>query len=230
VANDIQLDVIDSFRRSEAGADPSARLKAEEMQMLLEETDDNLDFVGLVLKMLLEINPGIDHRVRIVPGLNHVTERERDLYLSSPPIAWSLAERRQTLARIAQAGHKTAAIDPELGFKEVKLVELESGGNVIEAGTPANFVYIPLDPGLRGYPLGGYQPFTVHPWIPLGNTAVIRGATRNASIVAVQPVRLLMIPKEVYFRYWHATYSQAEFVAQLQAKNGQRLLIHSSGD
>jgi hypothetical protein len=44
VANDIQLDVIDSFCRSEAGADPSAR----EMQLLLEETDDNLDFVGLV--------------------------------------------------------------------------------------------------------------------------------------------------------------------------------------
>lgn len=220
MVNDIQSDVIDSFCRSEAGAfTPATPKSASDMQILLEETHDNFEFTGLVLKALSQLNPDIVKQVQIVPGLNNVGAQERNFYLSSPEISWGLEERRQILTRIGKSGHKTDAVDPELGFKYVKLVELYAGDVLIEAGLPADFVYIPLGQGLRVYPLGGYSPFDVHPWMPLGNTAVIRGATRNATVVAVQSVRLLMIPKEVYLRYWHHTYSRPEFVKQLQLKN-----------
>nr|HMQ55471.1 cyclic nucleotide-binding domain-containing protein [Anaerolineae bacterium] len=228
MVNDIQSDVIDSFCRSEAGAfTPATPKSASDMQILLEETHDNFEFAGLVLKALSQLNPDIVKQVQIVPGLNNVGAQERNFYLSSPEISWSLEERRQILTRIGKSGHKTDAVDLEQGFKYVKLVELYAGDVLIEAGLPADFVYIPLSQGLRVYPLGGYSPFDVHPWMPLGSTAVIRGAPRNATVVAVQSVRLLMIPKEVYLRYWHQTYSRPEFVKRLQLKNAVSSSIRS---
>jgi hypothetical protein len=56
--------------------------------------------------------------------------------------------------------------------------------------------------------------------MPLGITGVIRGAVRNATIIAEQAVQLLMMPKEVYLRYWHRTYSAEELVQRLQRVNG----------
>jgi hypothetical protein len=46
--------------------------------------------------------------------------------------------------------------------------------------------------------------------MPLGTTCVIRGDIRNADIIAEQTVSLLMLPKEVYIRYWYAPYSPGE--------------------
>jgi hypothetical protein len=65
-------------------------------------------------------------------------------------------------------------------------------------------------------PLGGYQPFFVQAWMPLGVTGVIRGAVRNATIVATQELTLLMIPKDVYLKRWHHTYSPQEFAQLFQ--------------
>ncbi len=217
MVNDVQMDVIDSF----CGAEGSSLKLAESMQILLEETDDNPEFTELVLSALIQINPDVADRVQIVPCLNNTLELERELYLKSPAVSWNIDKRRQILARIEESGHKTESVDPELGFKAVKLVDLKSGDILVEAGAPASFVYIPLNQGLRVYPLGGYQPFSVYPWMPLGNTGVIRGATRNATIVAEQSLQLLMIPKTVYLRYWHHTYAKTEFVNRLQAKPQQ---------
>jgi uncharacterized tellurite resistance protein B-like protein len=79
------------------------------------------------------------------------------------------------------------------------------------AGAPPAFVYIPMEEGLLSTPLGGYQAFAVRPWIPLGNTRVIRGATQEATVVAQRELPLLLIPKEVYLKHWHATYRVDEF-------------------
>jgi hypothetical protein len=46
--------------------------------------------------------------------------------------------------------------------------------------------------------------------MPVGNTGVIRGAVRNADIVAERAVELLMIPQEVYLKYWHHPYTADE--------------------
>jgi hypothetical protein len=217
MVNDVQMDVIDSF----CGVEGSSLKVAESMQILLEETNDNPDFAELVRSALIRINPEVAKQVQIVPCLNDTLELERELYLKSPAVSWNIDKRRQILTRIGESGHKTESVDPELSFKAVKLVDLNSGDILVEAGAPASFVYIPLNQGLRVYPLGGYQPFSVCPWMPLGNTGVIRGAVRNATIMAEQPLQLLMIPKTVYLRYWHHTYTKTEFVNRLQARRQQ---------
>jgi hypothetical protein len=109
-----------------------------------------------------------------------------------------------------QTGQKLTNFDPVEGFKHVKFAELKAGERLIGAGSPSGFVYIPLGDGLKIIPLGGYQSFSVTAWLPLGTTGVIRGDVRNADIVAEQSMSLLMIPKEIYLRYWYVPYSPLE--------------------
>jgi hypothetical protein len=79
-------------------------------------------------------------------------------------------------------------------------------------------VYVPLGDGLRVVPLGGYASFSVQAWMPLGNTGVIRGAIRNGTVIAERDVGALMIPKDVYLRHWHHTYTEAEILERLSAE------------
>jgi hypothetical protein len=215
MVNDIQSDVIESFQRRAVPDSPLLK-SAEEMQILLEGVDDNLEFSALVLEALRQINPQAAARSQTVPSLQKSSDHERELYLAAPALDWNLKRRQEVLVRVGQSGHKTTTIDPVKGFHEVKLIKLATGELLVEEGAPASFVYIPLDEGLRVIPLGGYPSFLVQPWMPLGITGVIRGAVRNATIIAEQAVQLLMIPKEVYLRYWHRTYSAEEFVQRLQ--------------
>jgi hypothetical protein len=90
------------------------------------------------------------------------------------------------------------------------------GETLVEAGAAARFVYIPLGEGLIGVPLGGYRPFAAPAWLPVGNTAVIRGAQRNATIYTTRDLRLLMIPQASYLKAWHRPYQQAELLARLE--------------
>jgi hypothetical protein len=55
--------------------------------------------------------------------------------------------------------------------------------------------------------------------MPIGNTGVIRGATRNAGVVTGQDVSLLIIPKDVYLRHWYMPYTHEE-LKSLLAKDG----------
>jgi hypothetical protein len=87
---------------------------------------------------------------------------------------------------------------------------LQAGEILIEAGAPSAFVYVPLGDGLKIIPLGGYHSFSVAAWMPLGTTGVIRGDIRNADIVAERNGSLLIIPKEIYLRYWYAPHSPLE--------------------
>lgn len=96
------------------------------------------------------------------------------------------------------------------GFRHVKLIDVQTGEKLIEAGAPSSFVYFPLGAGLKIIPLGGYQSFSVAAWMPLVSTGVIHGEVRNADVIAEQPVSLLMVPKEVYLGYSYEPYSPAE--------------------
>jgi hypothetical protein len=106
------------------------------------------------------------------------------------------------------------AVNPDLdlheAFEHVKVVYLQAGETLVQSDTPSAFVYFPLGEGLRGLPLGGYGSFSVAAWMPLGNTGVIRGAARNADVVAERDLYLLVIPKDVYLRHWYAPYSPEE--------------------
>jgi hypothetical protein len=124
---------------------------------------------------------------------------------------WSFEEKEKVLVRVAQSGHKIHNIDPERAFTDVRLTSLREGEILILAGAPPGFVYVPMGEGLLSTPLGGYQAHSVKPWIPLGNTRVIRGDVQEATITAEQELKVLMIPKEIYLKYWHDTYNIQEF-------------------
>lgn len=219
IVNDMQADVIGSF----AGA-PTAtgstenRIKsADEMRILLEGVDDDPEFARLVAEELIRVNPQLCGRVKPVPSLQNMSDLERNRYLTASDVTWDVNERRQVLDQIAISGHKIGDMDPAKAFEGVREIEINVGDVLIEAGSPPGFVYIAQADGLSGVPLGGYRPFPVYPWTPLGSTSVIRGAPRNATISAQKPLRLLMIPKEVYLKHWHFTYNKDEFRQKVRA-------------
>ena len=118
-------------------------------------------------------------------------------------------------------------MDPALAFAGVREIEIKVGDVLIEAGSPPGFVYIAQADGLFGVPLGGYHPFPVYPWTPLGSTSVIRGAPRNATISAQKSLRLLMIPKEVYLKHWHFTYNKEEFRQKVRVIYAEENLVEN---
>lgn len=219
VIQDIRADVVESFRWPEGKVVPGLKA-ASAIETLLESTDDYPGFVDAVCDALRRLNPADTGRIQIVPSLQNIPEAERRRYLSvSAETGWSLTQRQAALDRLAQSGHKTEAINPEEAFHHVRLADLSAGETLIEAGAPSGIVYVPLGDGLKIVPLGGYAAFSVRAWMPLGNTGVIRGALRNASVVAEQAVTVLMIPKDVYLRHWHHTYTEAELRKRLEPQD-----------
>jgi hypothetical protein len=228
ILNDIQADAIGSFERSDASTYAELRPHAE-VRILLEFVDDNPDFAGLVGEELGHLDPAAAKRVRIVPAaagrLDELTSsfagsaNELHRYLQAPFLDWDLDRKAELLRRIGQCGHLTEGIDPVAGFREVRLVELQCGERLIEAGTPSNFVYIPMGQGLRGRPLGGYEEFSVQPLVPVGATGVIRGGPRNAEVRAEGEVAVLAIPRSVYLDHWHCTYDGDAFAALVRGRS-----------
>lgn len=215
VVDDIIQDTIISFQR--APGEPSEGLKpAAAMRILLEETDDSAGFVARVRQRLIADEPSLSERVRLAPSLREVSERERALYLAGTPIAWDRPTRQQFLDRLTLSGQRCEGIDVEQAFADVRLVRLRPGEVVIDAGAPAAFVYIPLGEGLRIVPLGGYDTISARAWSPLGTTGVIRGAARNATVIADITLDLVMIPKGVYMREWYRTHSPEDFLLLLR--------------
>lgn len=207
VLSDLLLDIVDSFWR----AKPIPTVKtSKEILILLESTDDNPQFAELVQKQLCQLNPNFADQIQITPSLRNVSQLERARYLAAKDLDCDVRQRQAILDKINQAGQKLTNFDAAEGFKHVKLVELQAGEKLIEAGTLSSFVYFPLGEGLKIIPLGGYRSFSVAAWTPLGTTGVIRGDVRNADIVAEQRVSLLIIPKEVYLQYWYVPYTPLE--------------------
>jgi len=220
VIQDIRADVVQSFRRPDgkavAGLKTAGLKAAGAIETLLESTDDYPGFVDAVCEAQRRLDPASAGTIQIVPSLQNIPEAERLRYLAVSETGWDLIQRQAALDRLAQSGHKTEAINPEQAFHHVRLAELSAGETLVEAGAPAGIVYVPLGDGLKIVPLGGYAAFSVRAWMPLGNTGVIRGALRNASVVAEQAVAVLMIPKDVYLRHWHHTYTEVELRQRLE--------------
>ncbi len=209
VVSDIYADVVGSFVHREDD-DPSTRT------ILLEAPDDHPAFAVWVAEAIADLRPQEHIPIRIVPGLQQASPRERQHYLQGEELDWDLVMRHRVLDKLARTGHKTDGIDLVAGFRDVRLIRLKAGETLLEAGDQAGFVYIPTSAGCTGLPRGGYEAFQVYPWIPLGVTAVLRRGQRNSTIRAEQDTELLMIPREVYLRHWHATYELDEFVQALK--------------
>ncbi|MFN8470905.1 MAG: hypothetical protein U0822_01685 [Anaerolineae bacterium] len=220
VVVDIQMDAIQSFERGAAPEDTEALKRAEELLILLEETDDSLTFSDIVAHLIGEYAPELLGRVHVVPSLEHVPPLERSRYLSAADFRSSVAARRLVLDNVAQSGHNTRPIDPTAAFDHVKVVRIQPGETLLEAGSPPGFVYVPMADGLRVFPLGGYESASVPAWTPVGNTGVIRGAARNATVIADEGLSLLVIPKSVYLKHWHHPYAAHELIDRLSERQG----------
>jgi hypothetical protein len=213
LVDDIQRDILETFQLPPGGA--QGLKSSRDIQILIEGVDDNLEFADLVVEALRTLNPEAGRRSRVVPSLRLIDPAERERYLHAEGLDWPLERRERALARLAQSGHRIGRIDLAHAFTDVRLGRVREGETLLHAGAPPAFVYIPLEEGLRSTPLGGYQSFAVRPWIPLGNTRVIRGATQEATVIAECEVTLLIIPKEIYLKHWHATYDVQTFAALL---------------
>jgi hypothetical protein len=207
VISDLLRDAVDSFWR----ATPVPSMKtSKDIQILLESTDDDPHFAELVREQICQLDPKVANQIQIVPSLKNISESERARYLAAKELDWSAEQRQSILDKMNQAGQKLSNFDSIEGFKHVRFTEMQAGEKLIEAGAPSSFVYVPLGDGLKIIPLGGYQSFSVAAWMPLGTTGVIRGDVRNADIISEQAVSLLIIPKEIYLRYWYVPYSPLE--------------------
>jgi hypothetical protein len=163
-----------------------------------------------VRQELLHLNPNLPNPVRCVPSLHNATTLEISRYLDANNLDWNTDKKLELIEKVAASGTKIENTGLPQAFQDVRLIKLSKAQVLIEANSPAAFVYIPLGEGLKVIPLGGYDPFPVLPWMPLGNTGVIRGAVRNADVIAEQAVELIMIPQEVYLKYWHHPYTPEE--------------------
>jgi hypothetical protein len=220
VIGDILQDALGSFE-CPAGEANEALKPVSATALLLEEADDSAEFVALVRQRIMAADPALRSRVRLVPSLREASERERALYLAAAPVEWELPARLDLLQRLRQTGQLCDRIDPDQAFQDARIVTLQPGEVLIEAGAPAAFVYIPMAEGLRIIPLGGYDAMPARPWTPLGLTGVIRGAVRNATVVSESSMQLLMIPKGVYIREWYSVHTPQSFLAALE-KGGVR--------
>jgi hypothetical protein len=211
VLDSIYGDAIESFDRGYQAM--NGLTPASTLRILIEEPDDGPAFAAQVRDGLAHLNPRAAERVRLVPSLSAATPLERERYLAAPEIDWDENRRRDLLAKTARSGHPTERIDPHRAFRDVRMIRLSAGEKLIESGTPAGFVYIPLGSALRGRPIGGYADFLIDPFVLVGTTGVIRGGIRNADIHAATDMSLLAIPRAVFLDHWHFTYDPVEFAA-----------------
>ena len=110
-----------------------------------------------------------------------------------------------------------ADMDREEAFGDVCTATVPAGEVLVEERSPPTFVHVPTAAGLRVRPAGGYPPSLLHPWVAVGTTGAVRRAGRNAEIVAVEDVDVLMIPSASYVRSWWRPLTPAQLRSHLRA-------------
>ncbi|MEL7121849.1 MAG: hypothetical protein AAFO07_20545 [Bacteroidota bacterium] len=207
--NDIQADSVQSFNRNlmlDKGLFDEAPIQPfEKIQIKLEAVDDHPEFDELVAVELKRLNPDIADRVVTLVSLQGADLQEVDRYLSARPILEVYGDRIDDLMEsISKSGlPKEDILNNPLAFNEVKIISLQAGEVLIKEGTHSGFVYIPLEEGLKVNPMGGYESKAAPAYVPIGNTGVIRGSIRNATVSARQKVDCIVIPKQIYLKCWY---------------------------
>ena len=220
VINDLQADVIESFRRGVEPAHslPPATQSEQDIHILIEDTEDNLEFGELVCEELLQLNPTLRDRVVPVISLQGADLLEVNRYVEGTQIDWSLDEKQGLLNQITELGQKAAQINLEKAFQEVRKIQLTMGDVLYQSGTASWFVYVPFTKGLQVFPDRASVSYPITPWSLIGDIGLLRGALRDSRVVAEQPVELLMIPKEIYVKYWYQPYDIQEFMAHCHSR------------
>lgn len=217
--NDIQGDTIQSFQRNmtqdRPHFDPPGKA-FDDIKIVIEEVNDNPDFAEMVCDALEKLNPSLKPRLQRAVSLQGADILAVRRYLDAEDFQSRFnkkKERKEIVENIVAAGLNLENFDPKLAFQEVKVSQLNSREVLINSGTASSFVYVPLMEGLQVVPLGGYDNTAAPAWVPIGNTGVIRGSIRNATVLATTEVRVLIIPKEVYLRYWYTPYNPKSLAA-----------------
>ncbi len=213
VIQDIQADVIGSFRRSPEPTDdlPAPLRQEPDLKILVEGVDDNPDFAELVCHELGQLNPDLAPRLQAVTSLQQADLAQVDRYFTGLQPAWGVTEKLHLLDQLVKSGHRVDAIDLDRAFAETRLIKVAAGEVLIAPGVRSGFVYIPLGPGLKLVPPGDQPMVAGLPWVPLGDIEAIQNNPAPAKVVAEQSLDLLMIPKQIYLRDWYAPYAVDEF-------------------
>lgn len=207
VIQDIQADVIGSFRRSAQECPQEFTKQEQEMQILVEGVDDNPAFADLICQELSQINPDLIPRIQAVTSLQNADLKQVERYLGGTRLDWGLTEKLHLLDQLVKTGQKVDPIDLDLAFTETRLITVKAGEILIELGVLSGFVCIPFQAGL----VHTTEQRAALPWVQIGDVEVTRSTITSTQIVAEQPVDLLMIPKQIYIRHWYAPYGVDEF-------------------
>lgn len=220
VVADIAADVLGAFAFRCLSSDlPAPSRDPATMRVELERPPDDPSFADAVTEALARHDASLGPRVAVVADLEGAAQSERVRYGRGTAVHAGSDEAVGILHALAAHGMKVAAIDSSKAFEDVRRIHLEAGEALVEAGSSPAFVYIPLGPGLRAQPLGGYQDADVPAWLPIGITGVVRRAERNSRVVASAPVEVLMIPGELFTRAWFHPYEVHE-ITEMLAKIG----------
>ena len=210
VINDIQADTLQSFKRNsqlDKGVFPDPQVAFEDIQILIERTDDNPNFASWVIKALAKENASIGYRVKEAFSLQKYDLEEVQRYLNGMPLTDFLASKKNLRKKVFEHLHKAGYpfdVDSTIpGEEDIRVISLQSGEQLIRGGSRSGFVYFPMKEGLRVFPLGGYESRMASPWVALGNTGVIRGSIRNAHVFAEKKLALVCIPKDIYLADWY---------------------------
>lgn len=214
IVNDVQEDVISGFTCPHSKRENQSK-SVDDIKILLEGIRENPHFIHLLHEELVRINPNIQEKIQLEPSLQYIEIKERDLYLAAQELDWDLNKKMEVLKKIGATGHNFEKIDPNKAFQSVRQVEIDAGTQLIKAESLPGFCYVPMNHGLVGLPIGGYESFHVLPWSLLGSTSIISGVIRNATITCSKKVKVLIIPREIYLKFWNFTYNTIEFLDKL---------------
>ena len=222
VIDDIQVDTIESFNRaglsfSELMTKP--KIDYTDIKILVEDTEDNPNFSQLVCESFRKLNPKDAFRIERTFSSQGLDKKEVDRYIYGEMID-EFFERSEldynVLSKLSNDNNSIMDKDSIPGKEYLKVIHLEAGEVLIKSGSKSGFVYYPMTEGLRIHPMGGYKSTQAVPWLPLGNTGVIRSNIRNADIVSEKPVSLICIPKNTYLEHWYQPILPKNFKKMLQ--------------
>ena len=205
---DVEADALGSFPRRD-GARRSDRL------VQIVPPPDDAGFAALVIEALQREHPHLAGRVVSVSEPLPVAAVEvADWQRRASRVAADDPEVGGWFERFSRHGLNVDAVDRRAAMEDVLRVRLRPGERVLTPGTAASVVVIPLGPGIRVEPIGGYRPQDAHPWLPIGSTGVVRAAERNAAVIADAGVDLLAIPAERYLSDWFKPFTPDEIRAR----------------
>ncbi len=193
---DVEADALGSFRPT-----PGARRSARHDRS--RAATRHPGFAKLVVEALERNHPHLAGRTVLVEEPHPTPAVEvADWYRRGRPVAATEPELDGWFEQFARHGLNVEAIDRRAAVRDARVVRLGPGDVVFSPGTAASIVMIPLGPGTRVEPIGGYRSEPLRPWLPVGVTGVVRGAERNASVIAEADVDVLAIPAERYLTDW----------------------------